>query len=180
MTATRQIALLRGINLGSRRRVAMADLRDLMSDLGYDDVRTHLQSGNVVFTGPDPPERAARRIEKALARDTGVDTEVLVRTRDELARVVERNPLREHARDPKRHLVVFLSAEPDRKRLRGVDADDYAPERFATHGREIYVWLPDGVQKARLTHAFWEKRLEVSATARNWSTVERLLALADE
>jgi uncharacterized protein (DUF1697 family) len=176
----RQIALLRGINLGRSKRLGMADLRDLMRALGYEDAKTLLQSGNVVFTASEPPDTIARQIEDRLARDAGLEVAVLVRTRDEIARVVARNPLREHAADPKRYLVVFLSASPDRALLRAIEREQFKPELFRVHGAEIYVWLPDGIQNARLTHAFWEKRLGVTATARNWNTVEKLLALADE
>lgn len=176
----RQIALLRGINLGRSRRVSMADLRTLMHDLGYADARTLLGSGNVVFTSSDEPKDAARRIRARVARETGVDTDVIVRTRDEIAGVLARNPLAEHATDPKRHVVVFLAEPADPAALADVDAADYEPERFALDGREVHLWYPNGFQKARLSHAFWEKRLGIAGTARNWNTVEKLLALADE
>lgn len=177
---TRQIALLRGINVGGNRRVGMADLRALMVELGFVDARTHLQSGNVVFTASEVPEATAKRIEARLKADMGLDVSVLVRTRDDFAAIVARNPLRECAVDPSRHLVVFLSAAADSAVIRGIDAARFEPERFSAHGREIYVWLPEGVQRAQLTHAFWERQLGVVATARNWNTVERLLTLADE
>jgi uncharacterized protein (DUF1697 family) len=177
---TRQIALLRGINVGGNRRLGMADLRALMVQLGYADARTHLQSGNVVFTASEVPEAAANRIEARIRADLGLDVSVLGRTRDDFAAIVAGNPLREYALNPSRHLVVFLSAAADPAVIRGIDAARYEPERFSAHGREIHMWLPEGVQSARLTQAFWEKRLGAVATARNWNTVERLLALADE
>jgi uncharacterized protein (DUF1697 family) len=176
----RQIALLRGINLGKNKRLSMADLRELMHALGYEDAKTLLQSGNVVFTASERPGTVTRRIKARLARDAGIEADVLVRTRDEIAKIVARNPLREQVTDPKRYLVVFLSEKPDPKLLREIDTEQFEPERFHVHGREIYVWLPQGVQKARLTHAFWEKRLHLTATSRNWNTVEKLLAVADE
>ncbi len=176
----RLIALLRGINLGRNKRLAMADLRHLMHGLGYEEARTLLQSGNVVFTASEAPGAAVRRIEEGLARDAGLDVRVLVRTRDELARVVALDPLREEVSDPRRYLVVFLSEGPDRRALREIDPAEFEPDRFHAAGAEIYVWHPDGIQNAKLTHAFWERRLGVAATARNWNTVEKLLALADE
>ena len=103
---------------------------------------------------------------------------MLVRTRAQLAAVVKRNPLREHADNPKHHHVVFLSARPDPKLVAAVDPADYEPEMFRLHGRELFMWWPAGVHKARLTHSFWERKLKVTATARNWNTVERLLELA--
>jgi uncharacterized protein (DUF1697 family) len=175
---TRQVGLLRAVNLGSRNRLGMADLRAAVEALGYGGVQTHLQSGNVVFATDEKPAAAADRIRAALAERAGLDVEVLVRTSRELATVVERDPLREHVTDPRRYLVAFLSARPDPARLRQLDAEAYAPERFHAAGREVYVWVPDGVHRARLTHAFLERKLGVVATARNWNTVEKLLELA--
>jgi uncharacterized protein (DUF1697 family) len=176
----RHVALLRGINLGRNKRVRMARLRELVQSLGYEDVSTYLQSGNVVFTTRDAPQEAAHRIEEQLAREEDLDVDVLVRTRAELAEVVRRNPIGDDAVDRKRYLVVFLSAPPDPALLRQIEAEQFAPERFVAHEREIYTWLPHGVQKARLSHAFWERRLKVVATARNWDTVAGLLRLANE
>jgi uncharacterized protein (DUF1697 family) len=158
----------------------MARLREVVEGLGYDDVRTHLQSGNVVFATRAAPGAAAGAIEKAIAEHLGHEVKVLVRSRDELAKVVERNPLGEHASEPAKLHVTFLSARPDRRRLREVDPADFEPDVFRAGGREIYAWYPNGVQKTKLSHAFWEKRLGLVATSRNWNTVTRLLALADE
>jgi uncharacterized protein (DUF1697 family) len=176
----RQIALLRGINLGSNRRVAMGRLRELIAELGYGDVRTYLQSGNVVLTSPAPPERLQRELEELIAREVGLETRVLVRTRDELADVIERDPLAGVADNPKRYQVSFLSAEPDPEVVRELGRVDVAPERFVVSGREIYAWHPDGIQRSKLVAALSDKRLGVTATARNWNTVTKLLALADE
>jgi uncharacterized protein (DUF1697 family) len=175
---TRQIGLLRGINVGGRNRIPMAQLRELMEALGYTGVETLLQSGNVAFGSTEPAATSERRIAKRLHDQTGLDVKVLVRTRAELAEVVKRNPLREHADNPKHHHVVFLSDRPDPKLLAAVDPADYAPEMFQLHGRELFMWWPAGAHKARLTHSFWERKLKVTATARNWNTVERLLELA--
>jgi uncharacterized protein (DUF1697 family) len=157
----------------------MPALRELLHGLGYEDAKTLLQSGNVVLTSKAQPARTATRIRKALAAETGLDVEVVVRTRDELAAVVERNPLGRRATDPKRHHVLFLAKEPARDALEDIAAADYEPELFAAAGRELYVWWPNGLHRARLTPAFLERRLGVVATARNWNTVEKLLELAD-
>lgn len=179
MSTTRQVALLRGVNLGPQRRIAMAPLRELLAGLGYADVRTHLNSGNAVFTNPSTsPEQAGADIEKAIAGEFGMTVSVLVRTADELAAVVEANPLADVAVDPSRHLVAFLSDPADPDLLAGIDPAAYAPEAFHAGDREIHLWYPDGVMAARLTHTFWEKRLKLTATARNWNTVTKLLTLA--
>jgi uncharacterized protein (DUF1697 family) len=177
--ATRHIALLRGINLASHRRVAMPELRALLTDLGYGDVRTHLQSGNVVLTAGGPPARLERRLREQIAAGLGVDTPVLVRTRDELADVVARDPLGDVADDPRRYQVSFLSARPARAVERELAAADVAPERVVVSGREIYAWHPGGLQRSRLAALLTDRRLGVTATARNWNTVAALLALAD-
>jgi uncharacterized protein (DUF1697 family) len=176
----RQIALLRGINLASRNRVAMGELRELLTGHGYGDVRTLLQSGNVVLTSDLAPERLARALEEQIAAGLGVEPAVVVRTRDELAAVVERNPLGSVATDPKRYQVSFLSGEPDPGAVREIEAADVSPERFAVSGREIYTWHPDGIQRSPLLKLLSEERLGVRATARNWNTVTKLLALAGE
>src|SRR4029077_7333748 len=108
----RQIVLLRGINLGARNRIAMPELRRLLASAGFADVRTYVQSGNVVLSSDLPPERLARECERQIASGFGFDVEIVVRTRDELAEIVRLNPLRTVADDPKRYQVSFLSAEP--------------------------------------------------------------------
>jgi uncharacterized protein (DUF1697 family) len=176
---TRHIVLLRGINVGGHRRVAMADLRALLTSLGYDGVRTHLQSGNVVLSSRATPDRVKRTIEQGLAAELGVDAEVFVRTRDELAEVIARDPLGDVADNPSRYLVSFLSEQPAAAAVRMAQAAEVGPERFVAIGREIYAWHPDGVHSSKLAKVLSEKRLGVTATARNWNTVTKLLELAD-
>src|SRR5512144_1900543 len=140
----RQIALLRGINLGPHRRVAMGDLRSLLAAAGYADVRTHLQSGNVVLTSDAAPDDLARDLERRIAAGLGVDAGVVVRTRDELADVVARDPLRSVVDDPRRYQVTFLSGEPEPDAVRELERVAVAPERIVVSGREIYAWHPNG------------------------------------
>src|SRR6188508_135528 len=127
----RQVALLRGINLGSNRRVSMGELRTVLEDNGYEDVRTHLQSGNVVLSSPV----SGARLERALAAGLGIDVEVLVRSRKQLAGVVARDPLGRVAKNPSRYLVSFLRSKPPAKVVRELTAADVAPEQFVLAGR---------------------------------------------
>lgn len=175
-----QIALLRGINLGANRRIAMGELRELLTDLGYGDVRTLLQSGNIVLDTRLGPEKLARTLERQIADGTGVDPAVVVRSRDELAEVVERNPLGDVADDPKRHTVYFLSGEPDADAVRALESEDVAPEAVVVAGREIYTWHPNGIQRSPLVKLVGKAPLGVTATARNWNTVLKLLELAGD
>jgi uncharacterized protein (DUF1697 family) len=178
MAPRRQVALLRGVNIGPRNRIAMAQLRALMEDLGHADVRTHLVSGNAVFTSDADPAQVEADMETALAERLGMRIRVLVRSAEELAEVVAGNALLAHATDQARLLVLFLSAAPEPPRLDGIDPQRFAPERFHVGHREIYLWCANGFHESRLTQTFSERRLGVTVTARNWNTVTRLLELA--
>lgn len=174
------LALLRGINVGGVQ-IAMADLRELMQGLGYENVRTHLRSGNVIFeANREAPDKAASRIEDAIGEQLKLKVPVLVRTAAELAAVVELNPLAAHVDNESRYVVMFLSKPIDPKALAELDEASYAPDRYAAGEREVYVWAPNGVSETKLSWSFWERRLGVTATGRNWKTVTRLLAMAQE
>lgn len=177
---TAQIALLRGINVGPHKRIAMADLRGLLGDLGYSDARTLVQSGNIVLSAAVPPDRLARELEREIADRLGVQTPVVVRTRKELAAVVALDPLAEVADQHKLYQVSFLSAEPDPGAVQKIAEVDVAPERFVHIGREIYAWHPEGIHNSRLARLLTDQRLGVTATARNWKTTTKLLEMADE
>jgi uncharacterized protein (DUF1697 family) len=169
----RQIALLRGVNVGGNKRVEMARLRALLEELGYRDVRTYVNSGNVVFSGP---RRSEKQLEAAIAKAFGFEVPVVLRSRDELAAVVQANPLRDIATDPAKHLVIFCGAEASTD----LDPADFAPDTFRIIGREVYLWAQDGISKSELAKVLATKSLGDKSTARNWRTVEKLLELADE
>ncbi len=179
-TAVRQIVLLRGINIGPRNRVAMPALRELLTGAGFDDVRTYVQSGNVVLSTRRKERAVARACEELIASELGLEIPVVVRTRDELAEIVRRNPLGEVADDPKRYQVSFLEAEPDPRALEKLSELAVAGERIEAIGREIYAWHPDGVARSKLWAGLAGKSLGVKATARNWTTVTTLLEMAEE
>lgn len=176
----RQIVLLRGINLGPHNRVSMPALRELLTAAGFDDVATYLQSGNVVLSSDAPPKRLARECERLVAQHFGVEVSVLVRTRDELAEVVQRNPLGKVATNPKRYQVAFLSG-PLKESAVDKLAELAAPsERVVVLEREIYAWHPEGIARSRFWSRIASQSLGVTATARNWTTVTNLLAMASE
>ena len=175
----RQIVLLRGINLGARNRVSMPELREVLRRAGFEDVQTYLQSGNVVLAGDDAPDKIAARCRRAITRALALEIEVLARTRDELAGVVKRNPLARVATDPKRYQVSFLERELDAQLIAQLQELAVAPERLVAIGRELYAWHPRGVARSKLWARLADRRLGVAATARNWTTVTKLLELAD-
>jgi uncharacterized protein (DUF1697 family) len=159
----------------------MARLREVLEDAGFEDVATYVQSGNVVLSAPKgrAAARAGRDIEAAIEAGFGFPVDVVMRTRDELAALVAEDPLGDVATDPSRRIVVFLAGALDRSRLDGVRSEDFAPEAFTLREREIVMWAPGGQRDSALVKTLTEKRTGVLATARNWRTVEMLLAMAD-
>jgi uncharacterized protein (DUF1697 family) len=172
-----RVALLRGINVGRAKRVAMADLRMLVTDLGYRDVRTLLNSGNVVFSVPkavrgDP----AAKIEAALDSTLGVASRVLVMTAEEIAEVVDDNPLRQVAQDPSRLLVMVLADAAVRKRLQALAREPWGRDALALGKRVAYLWCAQGTIDSRLMLAV-SRLVGEGGTARNMATMTRLRAL---
>jgi uncharacterized protein (DUF1697 family) len=179
MTRT-EIALLRGINVGKAKRIAMADLRALVGKLGYGDVRTLLNSGNVVFSVPAKVRGdSAARIEKAIASELGVQSRVTVIRAEELAIAVESNPLREAATDPPRFLVAFLNQASDRALLAPHAKRKWGKEKLALGERVAYLWCADGILESPLLKEIGQT-LKHGVTTRNWATVTKLRALAIE
>ena len=173
------VALLRGINLGARNKVAMADLRTLFRAFGSEDVVTYVQSGNVVFKNRAGDAGAlSDAIERRISRDLGLDITVVLRTRAQLARVAAGNPFAAGGSDVKKLLVTFLAETPSRARVRALDPSQFAPDDFRLVGKEVYLHCPDGYGRTKLSNAHFEKQLGVAATTRNWNTVRNLAELA--
>jgi len=175
---SRYVALLRGVNnVGTARRVAMADLRLLFEGLGFRDVRAVLNSGNVVFTAPGNRRGGViARIEKALAAALGFSPHLIVLSGHEVVAAVHENPLADVATDPSRLLVVALRKPSDRRRLEPLLKQPWAPEALAVGRRVAYVWCADGVGKSRLWPAV-DRALAPACTARNMATMTKLMAL---
>lgn len=172
---SRYAVLLRGVNVGRAKRIAMADLRALLTDLGYRDVRTHLNSGNAVLTGPEvAPEELAARVRQELADRRGLEVGCLAVTAPALRAVVEGLPWPDRAAEGSRLLAHFLSAAPDPQVLAAHDPEALDPERIVLGDRVIYQWCPDGVLAAPQPGAALERHGGITVTARNWNTVVRL------
>jgi uncharacterized protein (DUF1697 family) len=170
--------MLRGINVGGHKKIAMADLRALLTRLGFTDVATLLQSGNAVFNGPEAlPDEMAGRIEEAIADEFMVSIRCMVRTGPELRAVIEGNPFADVATQGSRFLALFLSASPHPDLLAMYDPRSLAPSEVAVGDRVIYQWCPEGILAAPNLHGFVEKNLKVAVTSRNWNTVTKLGAL---
>jgi uncharacterized protein (DUF1697 family) len=174
----RHVALLRGINVGSHRRVSMPRLREVLEAAGYEDVVTLLQSGNIVLEASGAPAQLATELEALIARELGVDPLVVVRTAKELASVVARDPFGDLVENPKLYQVSFLSAKPKAAAVRAIEAAAAEPERVVFDGREAYASYPGGMQNSALARLLTDKKLGVTATARNWNTVLKLADLS--
>ena len=169
------VALLRGINVGRHNRVAMADLRELLIGLGYGDVRTHLQSGNAIFTTThQKPARLALAIEEALREKLELSVRCLIWSAKELRAVRDGNPLQTMANDGSKMLVLFLSGPLDPRLLEVHDPIALARDHIRVGERVVYQWCPDGFLAAPNVGAFVEKNFKVTVTARNWNTITRL------
>ncbi len=158
----------------------MPALREALGAAGFDNVRTYLQSGNVVLSSPAAPAELAQEGRAVIADRFGLDIEVIVRTRRELALVVKRNPLGRVADNPKRYQVSFLAEKPDRATVEKLGELRADREEFVHMGREFYAWHPEGVARSKLWNALAGPKLGVPATARNWATVTQLLTVAEE
>jgi uncharacterized protein (DUF1697 family) len=174
------VLMLRGINLGPSRRVPMAELRAAFADAGYGEVRTYVQSGNVVLDSDASPSELERDAQRLIGERFGIEVPVIARSRDELAAVVQRDPFGEVVTDPKRYQVSFLSDELESDVVETLQAACKEPEALVISGREVYAWHPDGVARSKLWSSLAGKGLGVTATARNWKTVTTLLEMADE
>ena len=158
----------------------MPKLRELLSGAGMKNVRTYVQSGNVVVDSVKSPDRLARDCWKLIADELGLEIAVVARSSQELAEVVKLDPLGDVAENPKRYQVSFLDSEPDPEVIEKLSSLPLGEERFFAHGRELYAWHPDGVARSKLWGGLAAKNLGVDATARNWTTVCTLLEMADE
>lgn len=176
----RQIVLLRGINLGPTNRIAMPALREALSEEGFEQVRTYVQSGNIVLDTEIDPAGLADRVASLIEARFSLTIAVVTRTRAELARVIAANPLGEYVTEPKRYQVSFLSDPLPPEVAERLQDAAVLPERLVIHERELYGWHPEGVARSKLWGALAAKNLGVTATARNWTTVNTLLQMADE
>jgi uncharacterized protein (DUF1697 family) len=175
---TTYIGLLRGINVGGNQMVAMADLREMVTKLGFSDVKTLLQSGNVVFRGArQATAKLERQLEAELEKRLGLNVEIHVRTADEWTAVIGANPFGAEAKkDPGHLLVTCFKAPLDTANVKALQAAITGPEPLRADGRHLYMVFPDGVGNSKANRII-DKKLAARGTARNWNTVLKLAAL---
>jgi uncharacterized protein (DUF1697 family) len=178
------IALIRGINVGTSKRVPMAELRELLSGMGYQDVRTHLNSGNAVFRSDDSPAQVGAALEKCLADEIKVPAKVVVRSRDQLVAAMAADPLTADTSDGSRHFLGFLATTPKPAAVKDIpelaENADNAPDEVRLVGDHLYLWCPNGSLKATFSKVNWDRKLGTAVTVRNWNTVTKLAEIAAE
>lgn len=173
------VALLRGINVGGRNRLRMKDLAAMFKVAGAPSIRTYIQSGNVVYrSAAREAERIARSVRVALARRLGAEVPIALRGGSDLERVLSSNPFLTAGRETRTLHVGFLTEIPLAERVAALDSKPWLPDEFSLQGREIYLYLPNGAARTKLTSRYFDARLEIPSTFRNWRTVTKLAGMA--
>ncbi len=170
------ISLLRGINVSGQKQIPMEKLKKCYTSLGLTNIQTYIQSGNVIFTSPETDiSKLTSLIEKNLEKTFNFAVPVIIRTKEELKNVIKNNPYAK-----KEHLyVIFLATTPAPVTPNDLSNMKSPNEQFSIRGKEIYLSCPSGYGQTKLSNAFFERKLKVTATTRNWKTVTTLLALAE-
>ncbi len=174
----KKVAILRGINVGGNRKILMADLKLLFEELGFSNIVTYIQSGNVLFNSNTENELLADRIEQAIKANFGFDVPVIVRSANELKKAIEANPFYDAEADVNKLHLTFLKEKPTAENLQHTVSYNYEPDKFVIDGKEVFIFCENKYHESKLTNIFFEKKLKVGATTRNWKTVLKLMALA--
>ena len=173
------IAMLRGINVGGHKKVLMADLRKSCEALGFEQVQTYVQSGNVIFKARGSADALSKKMEEMILEDFGFEVSVMSRSAAEMEKIRAANPfLKRAGADLTKLHVTFLSSAPPPGAVKKIEAFAAPPEEFQCKEREIYLYLPNGFGRSKLATAPFERLLGVRATARNWNTVTKLCEMS--
>ncbi|HKW45327.1 MAG TPA: DUF1697 domain-containing protein [Candidatus Eremiobacteraceae bacterium] len=174
------IAMLRGINVSGHNVIPMAVLRELCEALGYTNVKTYVQSGNVIFDSRDDSAKsAAKRVEAKILSALGHEVPAIIQTRGEMRDVIAANPfVKQKGIDPRGLHITFLPKVPTADGVKLLESRDAGPDRFAVIGRQVYLFCPQGYGKSKLSNSAIEKAFGVPTTTRNWKTVNMLMELA--
>ena len=171
------ISMLRGINVGGNKKVSMEKLKKLYESLGLEKVKTYIQSGNVIFESTTTKTaELKKKLEEKISQTFGFEVIVIIRTVEEMEKVIDASPFKE--KDENKILVTFLSDPPKEIPLQEIEKVKSASEEFSISGKEIYLFFPDGYGRTKLANNFFERKLKLAATTRNWRTINKLWELA--
>ena len=177
------ISVLRGINVSGQKKILMTDVKAIYEKLGFKDVKTYIQSGNVVFKSEKklPETEAAQKIEDAIQKKYDFHVPVIIRSLPEIKKVIESNPfLQQKDVDLKKLHVTFLSEIPSEESVKNLENLSFSPDQFIINEKEIYLHIPESYGLTKLSNSFFEKKLKVKATTRNWNTINKLLEMSLE
>jgi uncharacterized protein (DUF1697 family) len=173
------IALLRGINVSGQKKIKMSDLKSLFENLGFKDIRTYIQSGNVIFkSSASAVKKLELKIETAIKNYFGFDVPVLIITPTELEKVIKQNSFLKKKKDTGKMYVTFLADVPSKENVSKFKKVDFSPEEYSINGKNIYLFFPNGYGRAKINNTFFENKLKVLATTRNWKTINKLFEIA--
>ncbi len=176
------ISILRGINVSGQKMIKMDNLRKLYEGLNFKNVRTYIQSGNVIFDFKKSSAKVLENlIQKKISGKFGFQVPVMVKNRDEIINVLENNPfVSKRKEDITKLHVTFLSDEPDEVSINKIEKEKFKPDEFIVSSSTVYLFCPNGYGRTKLTNNFFENKFHVVATTRNWKTVNELNRLAEE
>lgn len=173
------IALLRGINVSGQKKIKMSELQLLFEEMGFRDVETYIQSGNVIFSSKENSrEKLESKISSGIKGKIGFDVQVIVRKPEEIEHILKNNPFLKKKKDADKLYVTFLSKIQSDENIEKMYAIDYSPEEYFIEGKHIYLFVPNGYGKAKLSTNLFENKLKIFGTTRNWKTVTAISELA--
>jgi uncharacterized protein (DUF1697 family) len=174
------IALLRGINVSGQKQIKMADLKKMWEELGFTEIETYIQSGNVVFRSDQNDQRKLYlQIKEQIIKTFGFEVEVIILRSEELVNIRDNNPfLNESDKEKNRFYITFLAEKPDEKNIEILKTFDYSPEEYRLESKAIYFYAANGYGRAKMNNNLFESKLKVFATTRNWKTVNRLIEMS--
>lgn len=177
----RFIALLRGVNVSGKNKVNMKELKTWMEQLAFTEVETYIQSGNIVFTSAQKNvANLAQKIKKAISEQLGLDIVVIVLSPATLQTIIEENPFSADTNfDEHNMYVCFLQQTPEKEKTKNISGYSFADDRFQLAGQVVYLYVPGGYGNTKINNNFFENKLKVAATTRNWKTIQKLLEMAE-
>jgi len=175
---TKFIALLRGINVSGQKQIKMSDLKLLFEELGFHDVETYIQSGNVIFSAKEKSiQKLEAKISSGIIKNFGFDVQIIVITPEEIGFILKSNPFIKKKKDSEKLYVTFLASNPSIENIKKLNAIDYSPEEYIIDGRYIYLFVPNGYGKAKLNNNLFENKLKVFGTTRNLKTIKTVFEM---
>jgi len=176
----KKIAILRGINVSGKRRILMADLKSMFKDMGFSNISTYIQSGNVIFDSKEGSDNLelSRKIESAIAKKFDFNVPVIIRTPKELELIINKNPFYKDDIEITHLHLTFLNEKPTKENQELIETYHFEPDKFVIDGKDVFIYCAEKYHQSKLINNFFEKKLKMNTTTRNWKTVLKLCELS--